>query len=534
MTTTIIALLVFLSNKRKPAQQLLILESRGRVGLIYNNVGTPLCLSFLDLKFSASGYQGDNLRSRVNVLANKFLGKKHFPKRAAHDRSKEKRRGKRANKNHIEADSSALQISTNLNTSFLSKVGAKISEDTRAACTLLLNALPGVCDGDPCINREAAALLQSKLAAVDTDQTPFVEALFMIGASSELTAVIDKAMLNFYEKGQGSDQPIISSDGEGSSDPQGKRFDSMEIKENSHSVARSEHVQDDHRPDNIVRDLDAATDILNDLAAGISNSYVTPYSDQSQPDGRRAATTTRREEISKDKKANRSISGAVPGRSQVDELLKLAAGGSDSDEEDRNNTARCPDDCSINNQASQAAILQLDGDVTATVDRIAKEMMEDINGNSPPRAGDQDRSTFGTWQTDRYGSDIAKKKAAALKRLITRTGVPINTIIPAARSQATSRLYAHLSSRAMRFPTSGSGIDPRHASIYGNTAQMTQRMLAQPGAPIQLSHKIPIIPSWNGKSQQYRGRNAEEAKKIEEFGYPPRPSVILGRKRKFR
>jgi hypothetical protein len=159
--------------------------------------------------------------------------------------------------------------------------------------------------------------------------------------------------------------------------------------------------------------------------------------------------------------------------------------------------------------------------------------MTDSDGGNDPSNDSVGRGlSVGSSQTNHLGIVTAKEQAAALKRFFSQAGVSINTIIPVAQSLATSQLYAHLSSRANRFSASRGGINPAHANAYGNTAQMTQQMLARHGASWQTLRAASFDSRGNVLGQPMRKRTAEELRKIEGYGYPPLPGSKVGEKRK--
>lgn len=285
-----------------------------------------------------------------------------------------------------------------------------------------------------------------------------------------------------------------------------------------------------------VRALKAATNILSEIAAGVSDNYVTPYANPSQLN------------IPSTKAISNGVNGhgativdptkplsaeGPPDRTQIDNLLRLAAGGVQSDDEDGDEDIFHSGTDDSSQQENQLSSAQPDIAVSATLQRIVNELMADSDGGNDPSDVDVGRGlSEGSSQTDHLGLVTAKEQAAALKRLFFQAGVSINTIIPVAQSLATSQLYAHLSNRANRFSVSGGGINPAHANAYGNTAQMTQQMLARHGASLQLLRTASFDSRGNVIGQPMRKRTAEELKKIEGYGYPPLPGSKIGEKRK--
>ena len=300
--------------------------------------------------------------------------------------------------------------------------------------------------------------------------------------------------------------------------------------------SESSGVGTQNESDDAVRALKAATNILSEIAAGASDNYVTPYANPLQVDIRLAKATSNG--VNEDETTiihpTKPLSAeAPPDRRQIDNLLRLAAGGIQSDDEegDEDILQSATDDSS--QQGNQPSSAQPDIAVSATLQRIVNELMADSDGgNDPSDATVGLGLSVGSSQTDLLGLVTVKEQAAALKRLFLQAGVSINTIIPVAQSLATSQLYAHLSNRANRFSVSGGGINPAHANAYGNTAQMTQQMLARHGASLQILRSAPFDSRGNVIGQPLRKRTSEELRKIEGYGYPPLPGSKIGEKRK--
>lgn len=290
--------------------------------------------------------------------------------------------------------------------------------------------------------------------------------------------------------------------------------------------------------DDAVRALKAATDILSYIAAGVPDSYVTPYANPLQLDVPLAQAISNGinvDKIAVIKPTEKSSGEAPPDRTQIDNLLRLAAGGVQSDDEEEEEEQEIMHSGTEDNSqhGDQSSSAQPDIAVSATLQRIVNDLMEDSDGgNDPSNDGFGRGLLVGSSQTDRLSFIIVKEQAAALKHLFLQAGVSINTIIPVAQSLATSQLYAHLSNRANRFSASRGGINPAHANAYGNTAQMTQQMLARHGASLQVLRTASFDSRGNVIGPPTKKRTAEELRKIEDYGYPPLPGSTVGGKRK--
>ena len=409
------------------------------------------------------------------------------------------------------------------------------SNEVNAAGLLLLNTLQGVRSNVyEQSNLEAATALNSALRDDMFDSKSFVEALRMLSADS---SVMEAASLiqRDYERAAGADSAVTTVSDSAVASPiyAGSRRASTVADSPSlflppsglrGGAANGYPTENHYHSSDAIKALNAATLILSDIAEGSSGHYVTPYgnpppSNNSVSNGGMNETTRSNggqvKELIEQNNLDKATS-TEPNltKSQIDALLALANGGSLMDNRD---------DDSVQDDAAMAEDLetspQLDSDINATLQRIITELTADESGGR-----DQLGFPLATSQAD---------KAATLQRLFMEAGISINTILPAAQAHATSQLYAHLSSRAHKFPTSG-GINPAHASTFGNTAQMTQRMLARPvnvAPPLQASPSASRGNVVGPPARSTRGRSVEEVKKIREYGFPPLPGSRPGIKK---
>lgn len=499
-----------------------------------------LCLALAYLfgpaNFSNTIDQDNDLRGRINARAKIIFGKNSCEQKALWiEKEFQKRRKKREMKRKRDGNFPGFTLHEDLAIELFPDLNTDLSKDIRAAGKLLLNTLQGVRNAGVSPNLNAVTALKSALADSGTDLSYFIEALRVLGGSSQVAAAIQGTMDKYTELRNNSTESktvsMIAYNGNVSG--ASGRPSSLKKPGIRSRSTRSHDFDTNDQSDDVVKALNAATDILSDIATGSSDTYVTPYGHPLTQDDRNGSAsldgTIGMDSIADDEPKQNGAELSLD-RSQIDDLLKLAAGGAESDEDDDDSITDVPDENNL--QEDLAVSHQPDGDVSATLQRIVNELMFSANGgNNPAYAGDERGLSVGTSQTDIFGSNTAKDQAAALTSLFAQAGVSINTIIPAAQSLATSQLYAHLSSRANRFPTSGGGIDPNHASAYGNTAEMTQRMLSRPGNPIQSFQSGPSV-SRGDAAKPVRGKSAEEMKKIRAFGYPPLPGSRPGQKRK--
>ena len=448
-----------------------------------------------------------------------------------------KRREKREKKERSESDFPGFTLDPKITSNLFPTQSTALSSETNAAGTLFLNVLQGVRNAS---NRESAAALKSALQDADANPTPFMEALRILGASSEVMNAINITMRDYVESSHTdiectstSSAQISVNDMVNASSSRESNYAVMQAPEIRGGVTDPFIAAPHQSKGNVIKAIEAATSILHDIAGGISDTYVTPYANP-PPTGNLDSCIMLNGIGSQGVKnivdSSKAVVGDAPDKSDIDDFLKLAAGGSMSDEEE-DAMSDAPDNPSL--PGRHIAVPQPDGDVGATLQRIINELMAECNGAQNAVYIDGRLGLpLGTSNTNIYGSSTAKDQAAALQRLFAQAGVSINTIIPAEQSLATSQLYAHLSSRANTFPTSGGGINPSHASAYGNTAQMTQRMLARPGTSLQALQAAPSASRGNVVGPPLRARNADELRKVQEYGFPPLPGSRPGQKRK--
>ena len=182
---------------------------------------------------------------------------------------------------------------------------------------------------------------------------------------------------------------------------------------------------------------------------------------------------------------------------------------------------------------SRSPSFELDAQVQREVTRIIDQINLCKNWRGHP--GGTPRHLF-------YASAEGQRLAADLRRLMAIAKPVVNTTVPLAESQARLRFYQHLESRAIR-EKRDSEIQEGYIRLYG-VAMPMQRWIPPVGAPIvQYPNpglpipppvpsngpmKVPFIPRGNVIALPPGGRNVEEEKKAETYGYPPMPPLRPG------
>lgn len=430
----------------------------------------------------------NDLRVRVNAAARKLYGPhRSIAKTEWTEAEFNKRRDNRKRREEAreEANSAGFKLDPKVASRVFSRQYPACSTETKAAGNLLLNTLQGVgSDGQKISVREVAAALKS---ALDNNPRPFIEALRILRASPEVMGAATSVI-------KGNSAPVESDAGSISSHPENISSDDERqtsgTRESTHSVEESpiqNLVVDSSSLDftepsrkNVIEAIEEATKILNDIAEGSSEHYVTPYGNPQVPLDQNGINgePTQAENQANESKQDNTVTAI--NKADIDNFLKLAAGGSVSSDEDDDTLSDAPDPTSpppdpVSDSAVEpgheadisvlpprsAAARQRDEDVAALLQRVIIDL-ETKRPHFYKAAGpvhQQQRPSF-------YGSATAKKQAAALRQLAARADIPIvNTIISAEQSLATSKLYAHLSSRAHQFAFTTMFTQPHRITI---------------------------------------------------------------------
>ncbi len=137
-----------------------------------------------------------------------------------------------------------------------------------------------------------------------------------------------------------------------------------------------------------------------------------------------------------------------------------------------------------------------------------------------------------------YASAEGQRLAAELSRLMAVAKPVVNTIVPLAESQARLRFYQQLQSRAIKEKRDRE-IQEGMRRYYGPPIQMQQWFPPPPGHPAERfpiprslpsngPMEFPFVRRGNVIAAPPGGRNIEEEKKAETYGYPPMPGSRPG------
>ncbi|KZF26178.1 hypothetical protein L228DRAFT_242604 [Xylona heveae TC161] len=475
----------------------------------------------------------NDLRCRINRRAKKLYGIGQSPEKAAWMESEfNKRRTKRETKEQIRSYGSdsftGFSLSPNFGNTLFPAPGVGPNGDTNAAGLLLANALLGVGKNGAGPNIEAANALKAALEGGSVDPRPFTEALRTMASNPEIMNGIN-AVLG------------LNQDDEGDTNSGDENGDSIlpSTEQRALDLSDQQPVEFDDDSSEIIKALNAATAILNEM----NESHLDPPTNR-PPDPMPTNGFTAINDVKPEQPASTANPAASNDhgldQSQIDALLALANGGTLSADPDEN--AIIDPHSELSAHDNDHSTPQPDSDISATLQRIVQQLMAEQNapttestpstdhGYSEPH--DPHRQPPVATNGHHFGANPqANNHAATLSTLLNGGGMSINTVIPAAQSHATSQLYARLSSRARSSTPSGGGINPAHASAYGSTAQMNQRMRARLNAT---NRALPNIPTGTPKPSRFGApppdtpQRAAESKRIKSFGFPPLPGNRLG------
>ncbi|MCJ1471759.1 hypothetical protein MMC13_000399 [Lambiella insularis] len=468
----------------------------------------------------------NDLKCRINKRAKTKFGADSSAEKAAYIETEfNKRRDKREKKQRarvIEAgEFPSFVIAAELGDRIFSSQNPELSSDVQDAGNLLMNALFGVrSNGNKRAASEAAAALKTTLVEGTLEPKPFIEALKVMATNAELMKGISSEL---HYSGDDDEVEALSGEDNGSYPPH-------PVEPHIDATTPQDSSPHGHSAE-IIKSLNAATALFNSIAD--NTAYASPYGNP--PPATTGLNGSGNGKITGSETLATKNSAGEHGLDQasIDALLALANGGSLTDDED-DKTIADPDELNAQ-QIDLSALPQTDIDITATLQCVINQMMAERNGGQ--KSSDALALSMGKLVSDPYGSPSLQDQLAALQTHLTRASVSVNTIIPAVQGHATSQLYTQLSNRA-RSSTPSGGINPAHASSFGTTAQMQQRMLARPGIfgsnQHQQQHPLQAAdsPSRGNVGLPTRTRNQEEMRKIKSYGFPPLPGSRPGAQKK--
>ncbi|KAH0552912.1 hypothetical protein GP486_006889 [Trichoglossum hirsutum] len=475
---------------------------------------------------NADRNKDNDLRCRINKRAKKLYGMEQSPAKSAWMEAEfNKRRAKREAKERSRSfDGNNFAFAPGLGKNLFPTSGDGPQRQTNLAGILLANALLGLGTNGKGPDLDAAKALKAALESGSVDPNPFIEALQVMAAHPDIMNGINAILKGGYDDYEdGGDL------GSGDEDVGGI----IETTEKE-TVEDQDPQVDDGDQNEIIKALNAATAMLNEMNQ--------PAGGETSADGKAGFTAINCSEKSKGKekekesRSSHAANGHALDQTQIDELLALANGGSlatDNEEDDgANNTVEEAQD----QEKEQPQGPQPDNDISATLQSIIQQVLGQQSGevSSPntlkrPTTGNTDEFKFKRRRQSSSHPDAKNSTALALTSLMKGAGMAINTVIPAAQSQATSELYTRLSHHSRSSTPSGGGINPAHASSFGTTASMNQRVLAKPNhyhRPLYTANTAaPRRLVTPGISKQKR---EEEEKKARSFGFPPLPGGVPG------
>ncbi|KAI9766619.1 MAG: hypothetical protein M1840_006430 [Geoglossum simile] len=477
---------------------------------------------------NADRNKDNDLRCRINKRAKKLYGVGQSPAKSAWMEAEfNKRRAKReAKERNRSFDGDNFAFAPGFGKNLFPTSGDGPQRQTNLAGILLANALLGLGTNGKGPDQDAANALKAALENGSVDPKPFIEALQVMASHPDIMNGINAILKEGYDDYEdGGDL------GSGDEDFGG-------IMETTEKDVPEEHDPqvDDNDQNEIIKALNAATAMLNemnqipangDAAAGEINGF----------------TAINSSEKCKGKERERRPSLATNGHAldqvQIDELLALANGGSLTGDTEENESVADTIEENPTQAKEQPEGPQPDNDISAALQSIIQQVLGQQGGGEFPtsnvlkRPATDNESGFGLKrrrQSSSHPEPYAKNSTAmALTSLMKGAGMAINTVIPAAQSQATSELYTRLSHHSRSSTPSGGGINPSLASSFGTTASMNQRVLAKPNhyhRPLYTANTA--APRRIATPVVSKQKREEEEKKAWSFGFPPLPGGVPG------
>ncbi|KAI9797674.1 MAG: hypothetical protein M1833_005335 [Piccolia ochrophora] len=478
---------------------------------------------------NAERNKDNDLRCRINKRAKQIWGSKQPAERSAWIEAEfNKRRAKRESKEKVrsfdEMPNDFAFFSPGFGSALFPAPGVGPQGETNAAGLLLANALLGVGSDGAGPNAGAANALKAALEGGTVDPKPFTEALRAMAGNPEIMRGIN-AILGGYSGFEDNDVNDVNS---GDEDAVGV-LQTTETQDRKQQPASSNEVaslgEGDDQED-IVKALNAATAMLNQMnEAREEEGHSKALNGEAN-----GFTAINGETDFEMPKALSPDAGSLEqglDQKQIDALLTLANGGAplremqEADQGDQHQDSA--------NGSHQ------DNDISATLQRIIQQVMAQKDDEDPTGVSKEKPPTNGVEASPSHSSQpanldpfgVAKNPALALSSLLHCAGMSINTVIPAAQSHATSQLYARLSNHSRSSTPSGGGINPAHASAFGSTMAMNQKLLARPNAfnrPLQQGQPAARAAAPATPPKQ---PNPTEDKRIKSFGFPPMPGSRL-------
>lgn len=392
--------------------------------------------------------------------------------------------------------------------------------DDNAAGVLLANVLMGAGNEEQGTNSSAAHALKAAIERGTLDPESFREALRAMAANPDILNSINAAL----------SVPSAYGDGEANSadEDESGMFPPTRgpTGENGNNTVETEVAGEENE---IIKALNAATAMLNQMNEARQDGKG-PDDIESEVNGcvepemgggksKESSTDDDRGEklVYENGQNNTQTASAQEGSSQEREHDIEEPGQPEKDEDSTGHI----------NETEQ------DTDISVTLQHVLQQVMGEkrpepgtssaTHCNAQPSASNQHNKTYSRSRSFISSNDPAQ----ALSSLLHCAGMSINTVIPAAQSYATSQLYARLSGQS-RSTSFSIGINPAHASAYGNTAAMNRRLLAQPHTfmrliPTEANHSTAAPVDVSRKK-----RSAEEEKMARSYGFPPLPGMRLG------
>jgi hypothetical protein len=228
---------------------------------------------------------------------------------------------------------------------------------------------------------------------------------------------------------------------------------------------------------------------------------------------------------------NQAIEGL--DQAQIDAILAIANAGDEDDEDEDGAEAEngATNDAKVEeeDEASQ------DTEMSEALQRMISQLVaqhsngttsEQLNGHEPS----DPYAPVITSVSDPYGR--ARNSAAALSSLLSDSGVPINTIIPAIQGRISSHPPRQSPQQYRPRPSTRKKVTTAYIESWGSPAEFNSRLLAQPNAYSRPLNGA-LASSQSTKSVLEKStRRPLDSETIKSFGQPPLGGSLLGSPRR--
>ena len=495
---------------------------------------------------NAERNRDNDLRSRVNKIANKKFGPNASREKTAYVESEyQKRRTKRETRQRTRAIENGgfprFQVNLPAKNDLFQPENRDSSRKVQAAGSLLTKLL--FSDGKDYVGERtrAAEALRSSLDHKTTDESALTEALKMMSTNRDIMNGIHSGLGTVEE----DDDDEMTGTSEGALSLRNTAPEESDF-ERAASVGRM--ITNEQSTD-MIQAMNAAMVLVHDIAN--AKTYSSPYT-RPPPHHRTEITRPRNEGGSTTQREPASAPSASEAQSmdtsQIDALLMLANGGSlmdvDDDDDDEKTIADPNELDGLNSSANDTR--SLDTEVTSNVEAFIERLISERSTSAKTAIPN---STI----HDGLAYNLIQEQAVQLREHFARTRFPVNVVMPESQGTTTSLLYNVMIDRFSTVIPNGKVRPANHADhnaddqapqpsssiqLPTNSSASTVSLQehSSPSAPTSPMAPGPssTLPETNGvvtngpPVQLFGARSEEEQQRIRSYGFPPPPGSRVG------